>query len=78
MRTQPMRTLWGIMRELEHTDRIIDVVKIDREGPRKAYEPAVIRNLLEDGTYRYVNYNLNLLDKTTHDNRIKLHPTVGL
>ena len=54
MRTQPMRTLWGIMRELEHTDRIIDVVKIDREGPRKAYEPAVIRNLLEDGTYRYV------------------------
>ena len=53
MRTQPMRTLWGIMRELEHTDRIIDVVKIDREGPRKAYEPAVIRNLLEDGTYRY-------------------------
>ena len=52
-----MRTLWGIMRELEHTDRIIDVVKIDREGPRKAYEPAVIRNLLEDGTYRYLQLN---------------------
>ena len=46
-----MRTLWGIMRELEHTDRILDVVKIDREGPRKAYEPPVLRNLLEDGTY---------------------------
>ena len=59
-----MRTLWGLMRELGnltsfnrlklflgHTDRIIDVVKIDREGPRKAYEPAVLRNLLEDGTY---------------------------
>ena len=55
-----MRTLWGIMRELEHTDRIIDVVKIDREGPRKAYEPAVIRNLLEDGTYRYVEYDSNV------------------
>ena len=53
LRTQPMRTLWGLMRELGHTDRIIDIVKIDREGPRKAYEPAVIRNLLEDGTYRY-------------------------
>lgn len=60
MRTQPMRTLWGIMRELEHTDRIIDVVKIDREGPRKAYEPAVIRNLLEDGTYRYIEFYLNV------------------
>ena len=51
LRTQPMRTLWGIMRELGHTDRILDIVKIDREGPRKAYEAAVIRNLLEDGTY---------------------------
>ena len=60
MRTQPMRTLLGIMRELEHTDRIIDVVKIDREGPRKAYEPAVIRNLLEDGTYRYIEFYLNV------------------
>ena len=60
LRTQPMRTLWGIMRELGPTDRILDVVKIDREGPRKAYEPAVIRNLLEDGTYVYVFYNNKL------------------
>ena len=52
LRAQPMRTLWGVMRELGHTDKILDVVKIDREGPRKAYEPAVIKNLLEDGTYR--------------------------
>jgi len=56
IRTQPMRTLWGLMRELGHTDRIIDVVKIDREGPRKAYEPAVLRNLLEDGTYACVRH----------------------
>lgn len=51
IRARSMRTLWGVMRELGHTDRILDVVKIDREGPRKAYEPPVLRNLLEDGTY---------------------------
>lgn len=74
MRTQPMRTLWGIMRELEHTDRIIDVVKIDREGPRKAYEPAVIRNLLEDGTYsciRQLVFELHFFGPMTDPDEIR-------
>ena len=64
LRAQPMRTLWGVMRQLEHTDKILDVVKIDREGPRKAYEPPVIRNLLEDGTYAWemIQYNLKNID----------------
>lgn len=63
IRARPMRTLWGVMRELGHTDRILDVVKIDREGPRKAYEPPVLRNLLEDGTYaciRHLVFELHL------------------
>ena len=53
-RKKPMRTFWGIMQELEHTNRIIDIVKIDREGPRLAYETTALKNLLEDGTYRCI------------------------
>ena len=53
-RKKPMRTIWGIMQELEHTNRVIDIVKIDREGPRLAYETTALKNLLEDGTYRCI------------------------
>ena len=69
-----MRTLWGLMRELGHTDRIIDIVKIDREGPRKAYEPAVIRNLLEDGTYaciRQLIFELHLFGPLNKPDEIR-------
>ena len=74
LRTQPMRTLWGLMRELGHTDRIIDIVRIDREGPRKAYEPAVIRNLLEDGTYaciRQLVFELHLFGPINKPDEIR-------
>ena len=73
-RKKPMRTLWGTMREMEHTGKIIDVVKIDREGPRIAYETSALKNLLEDGTYacvRQLVFELHLFGPVKYPDHIR-------
>lgn len=42
------------MLELGHKDRIIDIVKIDIEGPRQGYEIEVIRHILQSGAFRCI------------------------
>jgi len=73
-RKKPLRTLWGTMRDMEHTSKIIDVVKIDREGPRIAYETAALKNLLEDGTYaciRQLVFEMHLFGPVKYPDHIR-------
>ena len=49
-----VRTLKQLLLELNHQNRIIDIVKIDIEGPRQGYEIEVIRSILQTGAFRCI------------------------
>jgi len=54
LRKWKVRTIKQFMLDLGHRDKIIDIVKIDIEGPRQGYEIDVIRGFLQSGAHRCI------------------------
>lgn len=63
LRKWKVRTLKQFMLYLGHRDKIIDMVKIDIEGPRQGYEIDVIRGFIQSGAHkciRQLSFELHL------------------